>query len=142
MSAAAEAFAFALLAAGADGGRTRRDLGGGCGRGFRLGALGIHQTLEARGDIAVGVVEACQVAVDGSGLRRAAALLQLGSQGVQITQHGGIGLAALQLGEALFEVVEQSRGIRAHRSRDAGGRRRRGGGGETAPEQKGAAAGQ
>ncbi len=97
--------------------RSARDVAGVAARRarFRFGALGIHQAPQARGDVPVGVVEARQVAVNGGGLRRPAALLQLVCQGVQIAQHGGVGLAALELGESLFEIVEQARGIGAHR---------------------------
>ncbi len=114
--------------------------GGRCG--FRFGALGVHQPTQAGGDIPVGIVEARQVAVDGGGLGRPATLFQLGSESVQITQHGGIGFAALEFGEALFEIVEEPRGLGSHRSRHllCGGRRR--GCSEAAPEEQRASAGQ
>ena len=86
---------------------------------FWFGALGVHQAPQARGDIPIGVVEARQVTVDRGGLRRTAALLQLVAEGVQITQHGGTGFAALEFGKALFEVVEEPCGIGADGSAES-----------------------
>ena len=78
------------------------------------------------------------VVLGGSGgLRRPPPLFQLGSESVQITQHGGIRLAALEFREALFEVVEQARGIGAYGPLDLGCGRRSGG--KPAPQEKRAA---
>ncbi len=141
MSAALEVrLAVAAGAAAAAAGAGLAAILGGRRGGFGLGALGVHEPLEAGGDVAVGIVETGQMAVDGGGLRRPPALLQLRSEGVQIAQHGGVGLAALEFSEALLEIVEQAGGIRADRPRYPRCGGCGGGAGEPAPEKKRAAA--
>ncbi len=58
------------------------------------------------------------MAVHGGGLLCPAALFQLAPERVQVTEHGGIGFAALEFGEALFEIIEKPRGVGSHGSRD------------------------
>ena len=86
---------------------------GGGGPGRPRGPVGIHQPAQARGDVAVAVVEPCQVPVHGRCLRCAPALFQLGGEAVQIAHHGGVRPAALEFCKVLFEVVQQTGGLEA-----------------------------
>ena len=47
------------------------------------------------------------MAVDGGRLHTASALLELGAERIEIAQHRIAGLAALEFGEALLEIVQQ-----------------------------------
>ena len=80
---------------------------------FRFGAFGIHQLPQADRDVAVGVVELIEMAIDGRSLGCSPTLLQLFAQGIQIAEYGGGGLAAFQFCEALLKIIEQPRCVGA-----------------------------